>query len=74
MENAKNLIQLIKDENQARNRVAASQKDEIAVMRAMINDKDFKVQVYDRNGATNQFISPSDNARSIGSNILTSTT
>ena len=74
MENAKNLIQLIKDENQARNRVAASQKDEIAVMRAMINDKDFKVQVYDRNGATDQFISPSDNARSIGSKILTRTT
>lgn len=74
MENAKKLIETIKAENVERNRTAASQKDEIAVMRAMINDRDFKVQVYDKNGPTDQFINPSDNARIIGANILVDTT
>lgn len=74
MENVKQLIASIKKENVERGRTAASQKDEIAVMRAMVNDKDFKTQVYDKKGPTDQFICPSDNARALGSNILVTTT
>ena len=68
MENVKNIIDKIKSEN---SRVAASQKDEVAVMKAMLNDKDFHVTVYDKNGPTENMVSPSDCARSIASNVLT---
>ena len=71
MENVKELIERIQKEN---NRVAASQKDEIAVMKAMLNDKDFYVTVYDKNGPTENVICPSNCAREISSNVLVSTT
>lgn len=68
------LINSIKEDVKSKNRTAASQKDEVAVMKAMLNDKDFKVQVYDRNGPTDEYVCPSENARAIGVNTLTSTT
>lgn len=68
MENVKEVINKIVSEN---TRVSASQKDEVLVMKAMLNDRDYNVTVYDRNGATDSTINPSECARSITSNILT---
>lgn len=67
MENVKEIINKITSEN---TRVAASQKDEVLVMKAMLNDRDYKVTVYDRNGPTDNTVNPSDCARNIASNIL----
>lgn len=74
MSSAKELIETIKADVEKKGRTAASQKDEVAFMRAMVNDRDFKVQVYDRNGPTDEYVCPSENARSIGVNTLMSTT
>lgn len=47
----------------------ASQKDEIEVMRAMLNDKEYQVGVYGKEGLVDTFC-PSDNAREVISSAM----
>lgn len=51
----------------------ASQKDEVAVMRAMLNDKEYVVDVYKRNGETTPYC-PSADARAMIASVIASTT
>lgn len=53
--------------------VSSSQKDEIAVMRAMLNDKDYTVDVYKRNGEVTQYC-PSKDAREMVTSLIVGTT
>ena len=52
---------------------SASKKDEINVMRTMLNDKDFQVDIYTKEGKTGTY-NPSDDMRAMCSNIIASTT
>lgn len=71
---ARKLIESIRQLNVERGRTAISQKDEVAVMRAMINDQNFRTTVYDKDGATDQTICPSECIRSVVSDAITNTT
>ena len=44
------VLNLIKEINDTRTQTSASAKDEVRVMRAMLNDPTFKVDVYGRSG------------------------
>lgn len=52
---------------------SSSHKDEIAVMQAMLNDKDYKVDIYGGSGKTGVYC-PSEDARSLTASLLVSTT
>ena len=64
---------LIKEINETRTQTSASSKDESRVMRAMLNDKDFKVDIYGKSGVEGQY-SPYEDARILVSNIIKDTT
>lgn len=59
--------------DRSRTQSSANSKDELAVMRSMINDKDFKVDVYGKTGIVGTYC-PYDDARMLVSKILTSAT
>lgn len=71
---AEELIESIRQVNDERKRTAISQKDEVAVMRAMINDQDFRTTVYDKDGSTDQSNCPSDYIRTVVSDAIANTT
>lgn len=52
---------------------SASQKDEVAVMQGMLNDKDYAVGVYSKEGKIGEY-SPYEDSRKMVSSILTETT
>lgn len=63
-----------KDENGEESiRTSASAKDEEAVMRAMLNDKEYKVDVYARSGKVGEYC-PYDDARSMIGSVIAATT
>lgn len=64
---------LVKEINETRTQTSASAKDEVRVMRAMLNDPTFKVDVWGRSGIEGQY-SPYDEARSMVANIIKDTT
>lgn len=68
--NAKELIENI---NKNRTQVSANSKDEVDVMRAMLNDSNYKVDVWSRKGVVGQ-ICPRENMTNIAANILHSST
>lgn len=70
MESVKNLIEEI---NSSRSQTSASIKDEVKVMRAMLNDPTYKVDVWSRSGIEEQYC-PYDEARSMIAKVLTDTT
>ena len=70
MESVKNLIDEI---NNTRSQTSASIKDEVRVMRAMLNDPTYKVDVWSRSGVQEQYC-PYDEARSMIANIIKDTT
>ena len=70
MENVKNLINEI---HQGLSQASASQKDEMRMMKAMLNDETFVVDVYGNEGKTSSY-SPYADARSMVSNIISTTT
>lgn len=70
MENLTSMIENIKSNL---SQAGASQKDEIAVMKAMLNDRDYTVDVYKRNGEVEQY-KPAEDARNMVANIVSSTT
>lgn len=64
---------LVNEIDSTRTQTSANAKDENRVMRAMLNDPTFKVDVWSRNGIENQYC-PYDEARTLVSNIIKDTT
>lgn len=64
---------LVNEINETRTQTSASNKDEVRVMNAMLNDPDFKVDVWGRNGIEGQYC-PYDEARNMVANIIKDTT
>lgn len=61
--------ELVKSIDQNRTQVSASAKDEVAVMRAMLNDPTYKVDVYGKSGVEGQYC-PNEEAKALAANIL----
>jgi hypothetical protein len=70
MENAKEVVKNIRS---SLSQKAASHKDEIAVMCAILNDKDYTVGIYNKSGKVRDY-SPSKEIRSTLSSIIHTTT
>jgi hypothetical protein len=70
MENVKDLIKDIHDNLK---QASASSKDEVKVMKAMLNDKDFTVDIYGKDGKVGEY-NPSSEVRSAIGGIIASTT
>jgi hypothetical protein len=64
---------LIKEINETKTQISASAKDEQRVMRAMLNDPTFKVDIYGKGGVKGQYC-PYDDARQMISSIIKDTT
>lgn len=64
---------LIKEIREGLSQTSSSQKDELRVMRTMINDRDYKVGVYGKEGKTGEYC-PADDARALATSIVASTT
>lgn len=64
------LVNTIKSELKQK---SASAKDEVAVMQAMLNDKEFKVDVYDKSGKVGEYSPREDAVKMIGSVINSAT-
>lgn len=70
MEDAKKTIQEIKDSVKQR---SASRKDEITVMKAIMNDPEYKVDTYDKDGQVEEYY-PAKEFRRVVSNAVAATT
>ena len=70
MESARKTISEISD---SVNQHSASRKDEVTVMKAMLNDPTFSVGVYDKSGKIGDFC-PSGEFRKMIGNVVTATT
>lgn len=68
MSNVNDLIKDIKTNLKQKN---ASQKDEVRVMQAMLNDTEYKVDVYDKTGVIGQYC-PAEDFRSMEASIIAS--
>ena len=66
MESVKDLVKQI---DKTRTQASASAKDETTVMRAMLNDPTYKVDVYSKKGIEGQYC-PHDEAVNLASNII----
>lgn len=64
--------ELIKNIKENLSQASASNKDEVAVMRAMLNDKNFKVTSYSNSGTTEHC--PAEEFRGMLSNVVSATT
>jgi hypothetical protein len=73
MENAKNLIKEISDRVKETNQHGASSKDEVKVMKAMLNDTSYEVDIYDKTGVKATY-NPAKEVRSTISGIISNTT
>ena len=70
MEKVKDLLTEIKT---GLSQTSSSQKDEIRVMKAMLNDRDYKVDVYGKNGVESTYC-PAEDARSVVASVIASAT
>jgi len=70
MENARSIIAEVTD---SVSQHSASRKDEITVMKAMMNDTDFSVDIYDKTGKCGEYY-PSKELRKVVSNVVSATT
>ena len=70
MENAREIIEAVKA---SVSQHSASRKDEITVMKAMINDPDYSVDVYDKDGKSEEYF-PGREFRRVVSNAVAATT
>ena len=66
MENVQNLINEIKNNLTQK---SSSKKDEVRVMKAMLNDTSYKVAVYDKSGKVGEYC-PAESAKQIVSSVL----
>lgn len=67
------VTELVKEIREGLNSKTASGRDEVRVMQAMLNDKEFKVATYSNEGVTGEY-SPSEDARKMSASIISSTT
>lgn len=65
--------ELVNEINETRTQTAASSKDEVRVMQAMLNDKSFVVDVYGNKGIKGQYC-PYEESRAMIANIIKDTT
>lgn len=65
--------ELIKEIKEGLTQTSSSQKDEVRVMQSMLNDKDYVVGVYGKEGKKEDY-SPSADYRKMISNVITGTT
>ena len=65
--------ELISQISESRTQRSANAKDEVEVMKAMLNDPTYKVDVWSRKGIVGQ-ICPRESATQIGANIIKETT
>ena len=70
MENVKDLIA---DIRKNLSQTSASRKDEVSVMKAMLNDTSFVVDVYDKDGVSGAY-RPAEDARNMVASIIASAT
>ncbi len=70
MENVKTLIETIREGLSQQN---SSQKDEVSVMKAMLNDRDYHVGIYSKEGQIGT-ICPADEARNMSASIISGAT
>lgn len=70
---ANTVDELVKEINETRTQTSASSKDETRVMKAMLNDPEFKVDVYGKNGVEKTY-SPYEESRILVGNIIKDTT
>ncbi len=70
MENVQNLIQTIREGLTQQN---SSQKDEVAVMKAMLNDREYQVGIYAKEGQVGTFC-PAEEARDMSASIISGAT
>lgn len=68
-----NVKELVANIEESRTQTSANAKDENRVMRAMLNDPTFKVDVWGRNGIEGQYC-PYEEARILVANIVKDTT
>ena len=68
-----NVMELINEINETRTQVSACAKDELRVMTAMLNDPNFVVDVYGKEGVIGQYC-PYEDSRNMISNVIKSTT
>ena len=66
---ASTVMELVKEINETRTQTSASAKDELKVMQAMLNDREFVVDVYGKTGVIGQYC-PSDDAHTMAANII----
>jgi len=62
---------LVKEIREGLSQTSSSQKDEVRVMRTMLNDRDYKVDVYGKDGVSGQYC-PAEDARIIAASIISS--
>lgn len=67
------VVDLIKEIKDGVKQHSSSQKDELRVMRAMLNDRDYKVGVYTTEGKVDDY-SPFEDSRKMTANIIQGTT
>lgn len=68
-----NVKELIEEINNSRTQISSSVKDEVRVMKAMLNDPTFKVDIWSANGINGQYC-PYEDARSLIANVIKDTT
>lgn len=65
--------ELVEDIKASKTQTSANAKDEVKVMKAMLNDPTYKVDVYSKKGVTGQYC-PYEETRGVVTDILKSTT
>lgn len=70
MENVKTLIETIREGLSQQN---SSQKDEVSVMKAMLNDREYQVGIYAKEGQIGTFC-PAEEARNMSASIISGAT
>ena len=68
METVKGLLNEIKSNL---SQTASSSKDEVKVMKAMLNDKEYKVDIYGKNGKEGEYC-PAEDARKMVASVMSS--
>ncbi len=62
---------LVKEIREGLSQTSSSQKDEVRVMRTMLNDREYKVDIYGKEGKVGQYC-PAEDARAIAASIISS--
>lgn len=73
MANEMNVVSMVKDIKDNLKQRNSSQKDEISVMQAMLNDTSYVVDVYDKSGKIGEYC-PADDFNNMMASIISSTT